>query len=128
MVTRGDLWEGGIVREFKMDMYTLLYLKRKTNKDLLDSTENTAQCYVPAWMGEEPGGEGIRVYVPESPCCVPGTTTCLTGCTAAAAKWLQPCLTLCGPTDGSPPGSPIPGILQARTLEWAAISFSNAEK
>ena len=45
---------------------------------------------------------------------------------AAAAKSLQPCPTLCDPTDGSPPGSPVPGILQARTLEWAAISFSNA--
>ena len=44
---------------------------------------------------------------------------------AAAAKWLQSCLTLCDPTDGSPPGSPVPGILQARTLEWVAISFSN---
>ena len=45
---------------------------------------------------------------------------------AAAAKSLQSCLTLCDPRDGSPPGSPIPGILQARTLEWVAISFSNA--
>ena len=45
---------------------------------------------------------------------------------AAAAKLLQSCLTLCDPIDGSPPGSPIPGILQARTLEWVAISFSNA--
>ena len=45
---------------------------------------------------------------------------------AAAAKLLQSCLTLCDPTDGSPPGSPAPGILQARTLEWVAISFSNA--
>jgi len=43
---------------------------------------------------------------------------------AAAAKSRQSCLTLCNPTDGSPPGSPIPGILQARTLEWVAISFS----
>ena len=46
---------------------------------------------------------------------------------AAAAKLLQSCLTLCDPTDGSPPGSPVPGILQARTLEWAAISFSMQE-
>ena len=46
----------------------------------------------------------------------------------AAAKWLQSCPTLCDPRDGSPPGSPIPGILQARTLEWVAISFSNAWK
>ena len=44
------------------------------------------------------------------------------------AKSLQSCLTLCDPIDGSPPGSPIPGILQARTLEWVAISFSNAWK
>ena len=45
---------------------------------------------------------------------------------AAAAKSLQSCPTLCNPINGSPPGSPIPGILQARTLEWVAISFSNA--
>jgi len=45
---------------------------------------------------------------------------------AAAAKSLQSCPTLCDPIDSSPPGSPIPGILQARTLEWVAISFSNA--
>ena len=47
---------------------------------------------------------------------------------AAAAKSLQSCPTLCDPLDGSPPDSPIPGILQARTLEWVAISFSNAWK
>ena len=47
---------------------------------------------------------------------------------AAAAKSLQSCPTLCDPRDDSPPGSPIPGILQARTLEWVAISFSNAWK
>ena len=44
---------------------------------------------------------------------------------AAAAKLLQSCPTLCDPLDGSPPGSPVPGILQARTLEWVAISFSS---
>ena len=47
---------------------------------------------------------------------------------AAAGKLLQSCPTLCDPIDGSPPGSPIPGILQARTLEWVAISFSNGKK
>ena len=47
---------------------------------------------------------------------------------AAAAKSLQSCLTLCDSIDGSPPGSAIPGILQARTLEWVAVSFSNAGK
>ena len=46
----------------------------------------------------------------------------------AAAKLLQLYPTLCDPIDGSPPGSPVPGILQARTLEWVAISFSNARK
>ena len=45
---------------------------------------------------------------------------------ATAAKSLQSRLTLCDPIDGSPPGSPVPGMLQARTLEWVAISFSNA--
>ena len=47
---------------------------------------------------------------------------------AAAAKSLQLCPTLCNPIDSSPPGSPVPGVLQARTLEWVAISFSNAWK
>ena len=53
---------------------------------------------------------------------------CETSAAAAAAKLLQSCPILCDPTDGSPPGSPIPGILQARILEWVAISFSNAWK
>ena len=46
---------------------------------------------------------------------------------AAAAKSLQSCPTLCDPIDGSPPGSPVPGILQARVLEWGAIAFSNKQ-
>ena len=50
------------------------------------------------------------------------------GFAAAAAKSLQSCLTLCDPIDGSPPGSPVPGILQAQTLEWVAISFSSVWK
>ena len=52
----------------------------------------------------------------------------LAAAAAAAVKSLQSCPTLCDPRDGSPPGSPIPGILQARILEWVAISFSNAWK
>ena len=48
------------------------------------------------------------------------------GAAATAAKSLQSCPTLCDPKDGSPPGSAVPGILQARTLEWVAISFSSA--
>ena len=53
---------------------------------------------------------------------------CLLTAAAAAAKSLQSCPTLCDPIDGSPPGSPVPGILQARILEWVAISFSSAWK
>ena len=49
-------------------------------------------------------------------------------CSAAAAESLQSCPTLCDPIDGSPPGSPVPGILRARILEWVAISFSNMWK
>ena len=59
---------------------------------------------------------------------VSGLTTGSHWCRKCYAKSLQSCPTLCDPIDGSPPGSPIPGILQARTLEWAAISFSNAWK
>ena len=55
-------------------------------------------------------------------------TLAFTAAAAAAAKSLQSWPTLCDPIDGSPPGSPVPGILQARTLEWVAISFSNAGK
>ena len=54
---------GEIPREFGMDMYTLLYLKWITNKALLYSTGNFAQCYVGAWMGGEFGGQWIHVYV-----------------------------------------------------------------
>ena len=57
---------------------------------------------------------------------LPAVTTQNTSAAAAAAKSLQSRPTLCDPRDGSPPGSPIPGILQARTLEWVAIPFSNA--
>ena len=53
---------------------------------------------------------------------------CCSAAAAAAAKLLQSCPTLCDPIDGSPPGSPVPGILQARTLEWVAILFTNAWK
>ena len=63
MVTRWGRVEGRIVKEFGIDMYTLLYLKRITNKDLLYSTGNSAQSYVAAWMGGESGGEWIPVYV-----------------------------------------------------------------
>ena len=60
-----------IVRKFRMDMYSPLHLKRITNKDLLHSTGNSAQCYVAAWVGEEFGGEWIHVCVWLSPFAVP---------------------------------------------------------
>ena len=66
MVTRDRMGEG-IVREFGIDMYTLLYLKWVANKDLLYSTWNSAQCYVATWMGGEFGGEWMHVYVWLSP-------------------------------------------------------------
>ena len=66
------------------------------------------------------GGQSIGVSAPAS------VLPMNAAAAAAAAKSLQLCLTLCDPIDGSPPGSPVPGILQARTLEWSAISFSNA--
>jgi len=58
--------------------------------------------------------------------CILSKIKCAKDVAAAAAKSLQSCPTLCDPIDGSPPGSPVPGILQARTLEWVAISFSSA--
>ena len=66
-------------------------------------------------------------YLVLSLLCSPPLTS-IRAADAAAAKSLHLCLTLCNPVDGSPPGSPVPGILQARTLEWVAISFSNAWK
>ena len=63
MVARGEGWGRGTVRGLGMDMYTLLYLKWITNKTLLYSTGNSAQCYVAAWMGWEFGGEWIHRYL-----------------------------------------------------------------
>ena len=73
------------------------------------------------------GRMGTYLCMAESLHCSSETiTTLLIGYAAAAAKSPQLCLTLCDPMDRSPPGSPVPGILQARTLEWVAISFSSA--
>ena len=67
--------------------------------------------------------EKLNLNATTEPLC---SGACVTQLERSAAKSLQSCPTLCDPIDGSPPGSPIPGILQARTLEWVAISFSNA--
>ena len=69
---------------------------------------------------------GYGVHIEKYPERKPKRESGLAAAAAAAAKLLQSCLTLCDPKDGSPPGSTVPGILQARTLEWVAISFSNA--
>ena len=69
-------------------------------------------------MNTEMGKQSVSKQGQDLDICIPGT--------AAAAKSLQSCPTLCDPIDGSPLGSSVPGILQARTLEWVAISFSNA--
>ena len=87
------------------------------------------------WI-EEPGGlqsmqlqeSDMTVVLSRNACNLYNAYSRKTAPAAAAAKSLQSCPTLCDPRDGTRPGSPIPGILQARTLEWIAISFSNAWK
>ena len=79
---------------------------RKVRTKGTESVKKGTQMQIDVRMKKEPGSSCIAA--------------------ATAAKSLQSCLTLCDPIDGSPPGSPVPGILQARTLEWVAISFSNA--
>ena len=88
-------------------------------------------------MQESPGedhslNDSTSVSLQKAPCQFLPSVSCTQSICrssfAAAAKSLQSCPTLCSPIDGSPPGSTVPGILQARTLEWVAISFSNAWK
>ena len=87
--------------------------KRVQNAVLGSNLKNDVMISV-HFQGKPFSDTVIKVYAPTS------------NAAAATAKSLQSCPTLCNPTDGSPPGSPVPGILQARTLEWVAISFSNA--
>ena len=83
MVSRGEGWREGIVREFALGMHTVLHLKWTTSKDLLYSTGNSAQCCVAAWMGGEFGGvwththTHTHIYMDESFCCSPETITTL---------------------------------------------------
>ena len=91
---------------------SLLYCSSWGHKELDMTLQlNNNECYHQRLQGESDG----KIYV-----------NLLYELAAAAAKSLQSCPILCDPIDGSPPGSPVPGILQARTLEWVAISFSNA--
>ena len=84
-------------------------------------------CRHPAWASTYPHCTTISCTEFRAVVC-PALCYLHLATATAAAKSLQSCPTLCDPIDGSPPGSPIPGILQARTLEWVAISFFNAWK
>ena len=84
------------------------------------------QMLFTVWAEDPSVGEGVPLA--SHSCLRAELAPRLEKAAAAAAKSIQSCLTLCDPIDGSPPGSPIPGILQARTLEWVAISFSSLEK
>ena len=87
------------------------------------------QVYVPTSNAEEAEAEQFYEDLQDFLELTPRKDVLLIiGAAAAAAKSLQSCPTLCDPRDSTPPGSPVPGILQARTLEWVAISFSNAWK
>ena len=101
-------WGGGQCRKFKSDP-----------KILRTGRHHRRMSCSPLELG--PGGFNLEGLVVGKQGGEDGLFWC-----AAAAKSLQSCPTLCDPIDGSPPGSPIPGILQARTLEWVAVSFSNA--
>ena len=79
------------------------------------------EMWVPSLDWEDPLEKGMATHSSIPAWEIPWTEE-----PAAAAASLQSCPTLCDPVDGSPPGSPIPGILQARTLEWVAIAFFNA--
>ena len=119
----GGKGKGGINREIEIDRYTPLYVKQITNKDLLYSTGNSSQYSAMTYMGKESEKEWLYVYVKLIHFVVQQKLT--QHCESTAAASLQSCPTRCDPIDGSPPGSSVPGILQARTLEWVTISFSN---
>ena len=108
---------------WKQDLgpYLLSFLIFVKCRSLLKSLLNLLQyCFCLMFWFLFFGCEEYRILAPQ-----PGIEPAPTAA-AAAAKSLQSCPTLCDPIDGSPPGFPVPGILQARTLEWVSISFSNA--
>ena len=96
--------------------------KRCAWEETTHRTILTYRCHIGIATWKVKGG---NMGASEFPCIYTRLSMHLT-VVPAAAKSLQLCLTLCNPVDGSPSGSPIPGILQARTLDWVAISFSNA--
>ena len=107
------------------------YRKQTEIKGMLTDTGHSLaawrwQAEVSSWRRSLGLPLSLSLRVRKASVMAPSKTN--TAAAAAAAKSLQSCLTLCDPRDGSPPGSPVPGILQARTLEWVAISLSNAWK
>ena len=124
----------GTVREFGKVMYTLLYLKWITNKDLLYSTWNSAQCHVAAWMGGGLGENGYMYmygWVP-SPFTwnyhnIISQLCSNTKCMLMYVKSLQSCSTCCDHLDCSPPGSSVHGIFQERILEWVVMPSSRIQ-
>ena len=90
-------------------------------KNPLTNAGDIKDCLFDPWGWEDPLGKGTATHSSILALRISGTEE-----PAAAAKSLQSCPTLCDPIDNSPPGSPIPGILHARTVEWVAISFSDA--
>ena len=124
LVVVGEKDGGRDSSEFGIDMCTLLYLKQITNKNCIAQGTLLSVMWQPGWERVW-GRTDTCICNAESLCCSPETVTTLLISYAAAAKSLQLCPALCNPIDGSPPGSSVPGILQARTLEWVAISFSS---
>ena len=131
MDTKGEM-KSGVTWEIGIDIYTwlILSIKQITNENLLYSIGNSTQCSVVTSTGRKSkrGDMSVDIALLYSWNWYNIVKQLYFNAAAAAAKSLQSCPTLCDPIDGSPPGSPVPGILQARTLEWVAISFSNAWK
>ena len=117
----------GIVREFGIDMCTLLYLKWITNKDPLCSPGNPAQCYVAAWMGREFGGEWIHVcvWLGHSAAHLKLSQHCQSAISSSSSRMLvtQLCPTLYNPVDCGLPGSSVHGEA-GKILKWVVIPFS----
>ena len=93
---------------------------------ITERVEYRTQVAFPALPSEQPPGPQEETAGPFHRPELTSYDTAAAAAAAAAAKSLQSCPTLCDPIDGSPPASPVPGILEAGTLEWVAISFSNA--
>ena len=114
---------GTLTNKLNTSLYSLPLLRLLADFFFFPRLERIKKNSVTKWQWKEYNNNHDCLLsshgVLYGPGCVPA---------AAAAKLLQSCPTLCDPVDGSPPGFPVPGILQARTLEWVAISFSNAWK